>query len=136
MRVISERPPMFDEIDARFRIAGKPIIFAWGDVIYNPAGIAIPPHLMAHEEFHGWRQTQWTSIEQWWKDYIDNDAFRLEEEILAHQVEYRTLLRVSSNRRARRGYLKQTAKRLAAPLYGRMITLAKARKVLLEAAAI
>ena len=125
---------MFADIDAKFRIAGKSIIFAWGDTIYNPARISIPPHLMAHEEFHGWRQTQWTSIEQWWKDYIDSDAFRLEEEILAHQVEYRALLRVSSNRRARRRCLKETAKRLAAPLYGRMISPARAQKILLEAA--
>ena len=124
---------MFDEINAKFRIAGKPVLFCWGDVIYNPMRVRIPPHLMVHEEMHGWRQGQW-GIEQWWRDYIDSEAFRLEEEILAHQVEYRSLLRGAKNRQARRGCLKQTAKRLAAPLYGRMIGLAKARELLLAAA--
>lgn len=133
MRIVFERPPMFDEIDARFRVAGKPVIFSWGGLIYNPMRITIPPHLIAHEEMHGWRQDQ-RGIERWWRRYIDNDGFRLEEEILAHQVEYRALLRGNGNRRARRGYLKQVAKRLSGPLYGGMITSAKARKLLIEAA--
>ncbi len=132
MRIIRERPPMFDEIDAKFHIADRPVIFAWGDIIYNPKGIPIPPQLIEHEGMHGWRQTD-LGVEQWWRNYIDSAAFRLEEEILAHQVEYRALLRDCKNRNARRACLKQTAKRLAAPLYGGMTTVAKARKLLLEA---
>ncbi len=134
MRVVFERPPMFAEIDAKFRVAGKPIIFAWGDVIYNPARVPIPPHLMVHEEMHAWRQEKW-GVEQWWKDYISSDAFRLDEEILAHQVEFRHLMRENGhNRSARRGHIKQVAKRLASPMYGRMITLARAKKIILGAA--
>lgn len=133
MRVVFERPPMFDEINERFRIAGKPVIFSWGDVIYNPLRIDVPPHLIVHEEMHGWRQTE-LGVEQWWQNYIDDGAFRLEEEILAHQAEYRELLRRRPNRQGRRWALKMTSKRLAAPLYGKMITLSKAREVLLEAA--
>ncbi len=133
MREVFERPPMFDEINAKFRIAGKPIIFSWGDLIYNPMRVYLPPHLVVHEEMHGWRQKEW-GVEQWWRDYIDSERFRLEEEILAHQAEYRSLLRGAGNRRDRRGCLRQTAKRLAAPLYGKMISQARAQKLLLEAA--
>ena len=132
-RVVFDRPPMFAEIDAKFHVAGKPVIFSWGDLIYNPERITIPPHLLVHEAMHGWRQRKW-GIEQWWRDYIDSPASRLEEEILAHRAEYAALLRVNSNRHARRGHLKQVAKRLAAPLYGGMISAVKARKVLREAA--
>ena len=133
-RVVFDHPPMFDEINAKFHVAGKPVIFSWGDLIYNPERITIPPHLMVHEAMHGERQTK-HGVEQWWRDYIDSKAFRLDEEILAHQVEYRALLRANgSNRQARRGYLKQVAKRLSGPLYGGMITSARARKVLREAA--
>ena len=134
MRVIHERPPMFDEINDRFHIAGKPVIFSWGDVIYNPMGIKIPPCLMLHEAMHGERQIK-LGVERWWEAYISSDHFRLQEEILAHQVEYRSLLRGSNNRRDRRGALKVVAKRLAAPLYGRMISVTGAKKVLYEAAA-
>ena len=130
MRIVFDRPPMFAEINAKFHIAGKPVIFSWGGLIYNPERITIPPHLMVHEAMHGQRQSR-LGIERWWRDYIDSPAFRLEEEVLAHQVEYAALLRVNSNRHARRSYLKQVAKRLAGPLYGGMITTAKARGLLL-----
>ena len=56
MRVVFGRPPMFDEINAKFHIAGKPVIFSWGDLIYNPARVTTPPHLMVHEAMHGERQ--------------------------------------------------------------------------------
>ena len=130
MRVVFSRPPMFAEIDAKFRIAGKPVIFSWGELIYNPERVNIPPHLMAHEAMHGWRQRQ-QGIERWWRNYIDSPAFRLEEEVLAHQVELAALLPANSNRHARRSGLKQVAKRLAAPLYGGMISALKARELLL-----
>ena len=134
MRIVFERPPMFDEIDAKFRIAGKPILFSWGELLYNPMRISVPAHLIVHEEMHGWRQGQCVSIEAWWKRYIDSPSFRLEEEILAHQAEYRSLLRRGGNRNARRRHLKQTARRLAAPLYGRMISPSRAQALLREAA--
>ncbi len=130
MRVVFDRPPMFAEINAKFHIAGKPVIFSWGDLIYNPMRVYIPPHLMVHEAMHGQRQRQ-RGVEQWWRDYIDSPAFRLDEEVLAHQAEYVALLRGDSNRRARRGALKRVTKRLSGPLYGGMISTAKARELIL-----
>ena len=133
MRIIYERPPMYDEIAARFPIAGKPVFFSWGDVIYHPMGVTISPHLMLHEAMHGERQIK-LGVERWWEAYISSDHFRLIEETLAHQVEYRSLLRAAYNRHGRRGALKQVAKRFASPMYGRMVSAAKAKKVLIEAA--
>lgn len=133
--IVFAYPPLFKEIKAKFPAAGRRgVIFSWGGVIYNPSRITIPPHLLVHEAMHGERQEKW-GIEQWWRDYIDSAAFRREEEILAHQVEYRFLVREGGNRQARRGSLKQVAKRLASPLYGGVVSMTEARKVLREAAA-
>ncbi len=132
MRIVFERPPLFDLINAKFHIAGRPVIFAWGDIIYNPQRMPVPSHLMAHESVHG--QRQGSDIEGWWHHYIDDPGFRLAEEILGHRAEYRHLLEQCSNRHARRTYLKQTAKRLSSPLYGGVVTAAKARGLLLAAA--
>ena len=135
MRIVFDRPPMFDEINAKFRIAGKPVIFSWGDLIYNPMRVFIPPHLLAHEAVHGRRQLMYGAlgggIDDWWREYINSAAFRLNEEIPAHQAEYAALMRQNNNRHARRGHLKRVAKRLSAPLYGGMITTAKARGLIL-----
>ena len=130
MQISFNRPPMFDAIDAEFKIANKSVIFAWGHTIYNPQRVQIPPALIAHEAVHGQRQGK--DIELWWERYIKDLEFRLAEEIPAHIAEYRKLLEHNDNRRARRFYLKQTAKRLAHPLYGNLITVAKARETLIK----
>lgn len=134
MRVVRDRPPLFDEIDAKFQVRGKPILFAWGDRIFVPSGsLDVAPHLMAHERVHGERQgLAEPGIMLWWRSYLDDIAFRLHEELLAHRAEYHHLMRHAGGRQQRRRHLSITAARLAAPLYGRMISLADAKKALAE----
>lgn len=132
MQIIYDFPPLFDEINIRFHIRGKPVIFAWGDVIYNPSAIVVSPMLIEHETVHAKRQGN--DVEGWWRRYIDDDAFRLQEELLGHMAEYKFLTSRSSNRAERRRALKQTAKRLALPIYGYSLTTAQATKLLQKAA--
>lgn len=132
MQVVYKKPPNYDAlISAGFRIGGKKVLFAWGDKIYNPGCLKIPPHLIVHEEMHSWRQGD--EPEAWWGSYINDDEFRLEEEILAHQVELRELMRGNTNRKTRRGALHQVAQRLASPLYGSVISERRARLILKRA---
>jgi hypothetical protein len=135
MKVKVARPPMWDEIDAAFHVAGKAVIFAWGDTIFNPMGGPISPALMAHEAVHGKRQGPF--VEDWWHDYIVSPEFRLAEEIPAHQAEYREFCRLNTQgnaRNSRRLYLHHVASRLASPLYGRLVTYDAARKLIKEGA--
>lgn len=132
MREVHEYPPMFDEIDARFHVRGQRVIYAWGDIIYNPMRIVIPPQLVVHERVHGMRQGR-LGVEEWWKRYIDSEEFRLQEEIPAHIAEYQHLAKRAPNRQQRRAALRKTAKRLAGPLYGNLITSDRAAKVLRDA---
>lgn len=130
MRIVFDYPPLFDEINAQFQIAGKAVIFAWGDLIYNPMRITIPVELMAHEAVHGRRQSG--DIEGWWRRYVDNISFRLAEELPAHREEYRILLEMAQNRQQRRACLKNMAVRFSNPLYGPMLNRARARELLLD----
>lgn len=122
MRVVPEFPPNYAEIVAAFPgIRGRQPIFAWGDVIYNPHRIQIPPELVAHEQVHA--QRQGVSPALWWQRYIADLRFRLMEELLAHAAEYRFIAESpDSNRHARRAALKAIAQRLASPLYGSLIS--------------
>lgn len=130
MKVVCARPPRFEELDAVFHIAGKPIIFAFGDTIYNPCGVSITPELQAHEGVHGQRQLEIYGLDYWWDCYIANPQFRLAEEIPAHQAEYRTFCERNRLRNARRIYLRDLAQRLSSPLYGRLIKTEEARRVI------
>lgn len=128
MIVLCREPPMFDEIDAAFHVKGKEVIFAWGDKIYNPQNIEVGDELMAHEMVHGMRQGD--RVEEWWRRYLYDKAFRLAEEAPAHRAELQVLLRRARGRNDRRYYTKHVAGKLASPLYGGLITPAKAKFVL------
>lgn len=124
MIIVRRRPPLFDEIDAAFKIAGKPVLFAFGDTIFNPEGVEVSDALHAHEWVHG--QRQMGDVEGWWRRYIADRDFRLTEELLAHKVEYDTLCE-GKPRNERRFYLRQIAGKLSSPLYGRLISFEAAR---------
>lgn len=132
MRVLNGfRPPMFDEIDAAFHVAGKPVIFTWGEAIYNPESAPITPALMIHEAVHARRQGDDPAA--WWRRYLVEPAFRLDEEIRAHVAEYGAIC-AAGNRHLKRFHLKLIARRLSGPLYGQIIPFAEARRILLDAA--
>lgn len=123
---------MIAEIDAAFHIKGQPCLFAWGEKIYNPMNTQIHSALHCHEEVHGEQQRNFPEgIEGWWRKYISEPAFRLEQEIPAHQAEFKALLsQYGDVRNNRRRFLNHVGLRLAAPLYGRMISLSDAKKAI------
>lgn len=129
--IVTDYPPIYDDIAKRFDLhPNDSIIFSWGRLIYNPMDVVIGPELMAHEAVHGERQGNDSgSIQYWWAHYLMHPTFRLEEETLAHRAEYEYLLQ-HGNRQQRRSALPRTAARLAAPLYGNMITDSAAKDLL------
>lgn len=130
MELIHARPPMYDEIADAFDVRGKPILFAWGNVIYAPQTSDISVPLLRHEEAHGKRQLQFEKISGWWTRYINDPDFRLEEEKIGHIAEYLALLRNYSARNDRRRVLSFVAGKLASNLYRYSITKDEARRVL------
>lgn len=128
MKIINDYPLIYDEIDAAFGVRKlRGVIFCWGDIIYAPGGGVITPSLIAHEEVHSRRQG--SDVLGWWRRYIGDAEFRLSEEIPAHQAEYWHVAE-GANRATRRRALKIVAKKLAAPLYGKIITLNDAKKII------
>ena len=130
MKVSTDYPPNFDDIKAAFN-PGRGVIYCYGDTIYGPeCKHPIAPELHAHEEVHSERQGD--DPELWWDFYIADPSFRLAEEIPAHQAEYAHVIASGANRPARRRALQHIAKKLSSPLYGSMITFAKAKRLILE----
>ena len=130
MRICVAYPPMFEKIAEVFPQARKPgVIFTWGDTIYNPSDTNIAPQIMAHESVHSQRQGKTVaSIEAWWKRYLEEAHFRLEEELEAHRAEYRSMKSWTQDRNAVARELHTIAARLSSPLYGGLLTYGKARR--------
>lgn len=126
----NERPPNFSAIAAKFPLAyGQGVIFAYAPYIYSPHTLVLPVSLIAHENVHIERQKA-IGVELWWQRYIDDVEFRFEEELLAHRAEYISLKELAPSRQGRRAALKIVGAKLSQPLYGRMVTAAKAMQMI------
>lgn len=128
MRVLTMLPPNFAAINRAFGVRGKPVIYAYGNTIYNPARILVHPSLVQHELVHSRRQGD--DPAGWWDQYIADKAFRLAEEIPAHQAEYASICRCRTTEAARAEDLNRIAERLASPLYGGLIGIDEAKRLI------
>ena len=128
MKVDAALPPNFDDILAAFPEARMPgVMFCWGDTIYSPGSTSVADYFHAHEAVHAIQQGD--DPAGWWKKYISSLEFRLEQEIPAHRAEYQFRCKAQS-RVKRRMLLRITAKKLASPLYGNLISVGKAKAAL------
>lgn len=128
MRIVYGYPPIYEEAAKVFDIRGKPVIFAWGDTIYNPGRAHIPAHLEEHEATHGRQQMRLGGPEIWWQRYLHESEFRLEQEIEAYQVQYRYFCRTVSNRGERAAFLRKIAGDMASEIYRCNISLPEAAR--------
>lgn len=127
MEIIKAHPPNYDDIRRAFPDAAKSgVLFAYDGAIYNPDGVNIPEPLIAHETVHLERQKLITP-DTWWDRYIHKPEFRLIEEAYAHKAEYEGCL---GNRKYRRICEGAIARRLAGPLYGRLVSVLSARRLI------
>jgi hypothetical protein len=138
MIVKHARPPMFEEIAAALPMAREDgVMFCWGVSLYVPDGRPVPPSLLqAHEPVHSARQLK-MGVEKWWQRYIVDPAFRLAEEIPAHRAEYQWWVNAPEGRDRKAGFrckadymLFQIAQRLSSPLYGRLVSIFEAKRLI------
>lgn len=124
MRIVRGYPPNIDEIRARLKPRPR-TIFAYGDVIYAPGGGVLPPDLLAHEHVHSDQQARIGGPEKWWRRYLDDPSFRLEQEVEAYRAQYAAASVLP--RAERRRLLSLICRDLASPMYGRIVTSDRAR---------
>ena len=124
MNILNERPPIWDRAQKVFKFKDEdPILFSWGDILYNPAGVQVDDHFRTHEETHGRQQKAMGGPEIWWERYLTDVAFRLDQEAEAYAkqwMSFRIRYRNNSGRQTR--YLLKLAEVMASPLYGGNIT--------------
>ncbi len=130
MQVSTGYPPNFPEIAGQFPWARRPgVIFTYGEQIFVGEGANVTPALKAHESVHSERQGKTEeSIAEWWRRYLSDPQFRLEEELLAHRAEYRAFRGWTKDRNQVAQMLHTCAARLSSPLYGSLLSYQQARR--------
>ena len=135
LKIVNDFPPNYADIIKVFRLVvdKKSVVFAYGDTIFNPFYVQVPPEIVIHEQVHCLRQAEYEGgPAAWWDRYLHDRQFRLLEELLAHRAEYKALMEAVPNRKMRKGCLAYMAKKLAAPLYDHNISVNLAKKWLGE----
>lgn len=133
VEIVDGWPPNRDEIVAAFH-PEPGTLFAWEGTIYVP-GIGdreVPRYLIEHERVHFGQQELAGGAEAWWRRYIDDPGFRLEQEVEAYRAQWRSLR--GRPKRERFTHLYLFSRQLAGPMYGELVTPSEARR-LIEAAA-
>lgn len=127
-RIVKDFPPNYDELRTRFN-PPPGTVYAYGDTIYAPhlSASGLPGHLIVHETVHFGQQRAAGGPDAWWRRYIDDPAFRLEQELEAYRAQYRSVAQLP--RPERREILAHICKSLASRMYGGIVTKDQARQL-------
>lgn len=128
VEIVTEWPPRRAEIEGRFGKLPDSVIFAWGDKIMVPGGAPLQQWLVDHELVHLQQQKDIGGVDQWWDKYLVDDQFRLDQELEAHVVEYRSYCRAFRDRNEQARYLSLIGGRLANKMYGSIISKGEAMR--------
>lgn len=130
-RIVRDVPPNYAEIKAAFN-PGPTAVFAYGDTIYSPLSDQLPADLIAHERVHFRQQAELGGPDAWWRRYIDDPQFRLEQEVQAYREQYASVAHLP--RADRRRLLAEFCRALASRMYGNLVTKERARLLIAGAA--
>ena len=125
--VVNDWPPNIDEIRAALPEVSERNIFAYDGKIFNPGGGKLGQELHAHEAVH-FKQQAAIGVESWWAAFLNDEVFRLAQEIPAHKAEYRTFCKYNRDRNEQARFLRTLGQRLSSPMYGGIITANEAMK--------
>lgn len=123
--IISKKiPPIYDTIKKVLNVNwDRGICIVYGDTCHSKYPLS--EDLKVHEETHVRQQTIW-GPEEWWRKYLSDKKFRLEQEIEAYQNQAEWI-KTNSPANYRRIALNQIAKDLSSGLYGNICTYLEAK---------
>lgn len=135
MRITYEKPPIYDEANAFFKLEELNLgtIFTYGSTIFNPFRGELTQDLIVHESVHMEQQGHDDTVAKlWWQRYFLDPEFRLSQEVEAYGAQYKYLCTIFKDRNRQARHLQSLAQMLAGPMYGGIITVNEARKLIRE----
>mgnify|MGYP001615734404 CR=1 FL=1 len=112
--------PNFQELKDKFNV-GDDTIIAYGNKIFVKDK-TLSRDLLVHELTHCERQRfDEASARRWWEKYMEDNDFRLQEEIVAYRNQYDFCLKVFKDRNKRAKILWTMANELSSLRYGNVV---------------
>jgi len=132
IKVSNKRPPewILKKANEMFDVVFESgVVFTYDDEIFTYSG-EISEDLYIHELHHCAQQYKYGSVEEWWKKYFDNVEFRLTQELECYRKQYRWIKENLKNREEINRLLFHYAKCLSGKMYGNLITMNEALKLI------
>lgn len=127
LKDIAEAPNL-SILKDKFGISEEDTIVAYGDVIYTPKK-GLSHDLIVHELVHCERQKySKEGSDRWWELYMSDEAFRLQEELIAYQQQYKYCCKVYKDKNRRVEIAHAMASELSSSRYGKMVSYSDAFK--------
>ena len=128
MQIKNEKPPIYDKILQAGMQPSDNVIYAYGNVIYNPSGKNITPDLIVHEKTHC--RQQGNDPNDWWDRYLDDGIFRIQQEVEAYANQYNFICKIQKDKNKRNKILRNMAIILSSITYGSIIGSSAAYKMI------
>ena len=116
MLILNAKPPIWDEAHKHFDIDDSATFYAYGDTIYNPAGIHVPEYIVIHEEVHMEQQLS-MGVELWWQRYFSEPQFRYSQEVQAYGRQYWYFKKDERDGNMKSRYLHKLVEIMMSPMY-------------------
>lgn len=127
-------PPNYQDMLRAFPECEKrKAIFAYDNVIYNPFDVYLTVDVIIHETIHFAQQKREYSVDDWYMKYLNDEAFRLEQEVEAYRAQYAFVAKRLKDRNELSWYLGTLAESLSSGLYGALVTRSEARALIAKA---
>jgi len=134
LELVSDYPPCWEAVHNAVPDADpKTSAFTYGNKIYVPEQKTeeIGATVLHHETQHSEQQDK-SSPEAWWKKWIDDTQFRLDQEGEAYARQYWFFCSVKHDRNTRARMLHHLCANMSGDMYGRMCTYEEAKKIILN----
>lgn len=130
MKISGSPPPNYEAIKAAFSLGDRPILFTYGDTIFNVTLRRLPNHLITHEATHAKQQGE--DPAGWWEKYLQDPAFRTEQELEAYRAQYAHVRNETKDRNVLAKALHSLALDLSSSIYGNVLSWSEAMQKIRE----
>lgn len=128
VKVLHDKPTIYDELHRRFGVEwDDKVIITFYPYVY--CKVNLTPEKIIHESVH-LKQQALIGVDIWWKNFLLDPVFRLQEELAAHRAEAQFIIKYIKNKNDQFQYLHRIAMNLSSSMYGKLITYQKALKLI------
>jgi hypothetical protein len=127
MKISTDIPKIYSKIHEKFGVNWDDgLAITYGDTVY--AKFPLAPDVAVHETIH--IEQQKIGADEWWKNYMESEQFRFDQEVPAYQAQVKFLRLKIKDRNQLFQSITKLAKDLSGPMYGNLCSLDFARKLI------